>query len=159
MRRDCDRPTRRVTVRARHRSLAGVLASEPAFAEWSTRHRRETSLTEALRRHLPRTIAERVRVTDSRGDVLELAATAGAIAATLRQRSAGLRSALARDGFEFADVRVRVQVAGITGAPAAHPRRRWDSAEATPLFELADELGDSPLKHALARWSRRARGR
>ena len=98
-------------------------------------------------------------MTDARAGVLELAASAGAIAATLRQRAPDLRAALARDGCDFTEIRVRVQVAGMTGSAQKPVPRQWDSARAAPLFELADGLADGPLKAALARWSRRARGR
>jgi hypothetical protein len=142
-----------------HRLLARVLESESQLAGWTTRHRQEVALTLRLRKHLPRPIAERVRVTDTRGGVLELAATAGAIAATLRQRAPDLRAALARDGWDFTEIRVRVQVAGGPRFEEKHLTRQWDSASAAPIFELADRLPEGPLKAALTRWSRRARGR
>ena len=149
-----------MTAVPKQRTLARVLETDAQFADWTARHRREAALTRSLRTHLPRPIAERVRVTDTRDGILEIAAGAGAIAATLRQRAPELRAALARDGFDFAEVRVRVQVAGMTAAP---PRksfaRRWDSSSAAPLFKLADNLAEGPLKTALMQWSRRARGR
>ena len=143
----------------KNRSLAGVLLSDPQLAAWTARQRQEALLTLHLRRHLPRPIAERVRVADARGNVLELAAGSGAIAATLRQRAPDLRAALARDGFEFSDVKVRVQVAALASPAGKSQMRSWDSAAAEPLFRLADRLPEGPLKAALARWSRRARGR
>jgi hypothetical protein len=139
--------------------LASVLASDAQFAEWTARRQREAELTAHVRKHLPRTIAERVRVTDWHDGVLEIAASAGAIAATLRHRAADLRSALARDGLDCDEIRVRVQVVGIAGTHDKGAARQWDSRNATPLFELGDRLADGPLKAALARWSRRARGR
>ncbi|MDQ2915712.1 MAG: DciA family protein [Casimicrobiaceae bacterium] len=142
-----------------HRPLARVLDSEAQFAEWTARHRQEVALTRLVRKHLPRPIAERVHVTDARDGVLELAASAGAIAATLRQRAPALRMALARDGCDFTEVRVRVQVAGLAGPQQQTPKRQWDSSAASPLFDLADRLPGGPLKDALSRWSRRARGR
>jgi hypothetical protein len=143
----------------KHRPIARVLESDGQTAEWAARYRREIALTLLLRKHLPRPIAERTRVTDTREGVLELAASAGAIAATLRQRAPDLRAALARDGWHFTEVRVRVQVVGIVGAQQKRAARQWDSASAAPVFELADRLADGPLKAALVRWSRRARGR
>lgn len=143
----------------KYRSLATVLESDAQFIEWTARHRREAELTQRVRRHLPRTIAERVHVTDWREGVLEIAATAGAIAATLRHRAADLRSALARDGIDCREIRVRVQVVGIAGRRDGDAARPWDSREALPLFELGERLPDGPLKAALTHWSRRARGR
>ena len=145
---------------SKHRPIAGVLESEPQLAEWAARHRREAALTRAVRKHLPRPIGERVRVADARGGVLHLAASAGAIAATLRQRAPDLRAALGRDGWEFDDVVVRVQVAeNATAVTTSEPGRQWDSAAAAPLFRLAETLPEGPLQAALKRWSRRARGR
>ncbi|HEX6137570.1 MAG TPA: DciA family protein, partial [Casimicrobiaceae bacterium] len=74
-----------------HRPLASVIDSDAQLGAWSTRHRAEAELTRVLRRHLPRPIADRVRVSAARDGVLELAATAGAIAASLRQRAPQLR--------------------------------------------------------------------
>ena len=142
-----------------HLTLARVLDSDARLAEWAARHRDEQALTRLVRAHLPRSIGERVRVTDARSGVLELAASAGAIAAALRQRAPDLRNALALDGHRFAEVRVRVQVSGSALVPERVPKRQWDSRDASPLFELADRLPGGPLKDALRRWSRRGRGR
>jgi hypothetical protein len=141
------------------RPIARVLEAESRLSDWTARHRQEVALTRLVRRHLPRPIAERVHVSDSREGVLELAATAGAIAATLRQRAPQLRASLLREGFDFTEVRVRVQVAARPEISRKDVLRQWDSASAKPLFDLADRLSDGPLKAALARWSRRARGR
>ena len=144
---------------SKYRSLARVLESDAQFAEWTARRRREVELTHMLRKHLPRPLGERIRVTDCREGVLEIAATAGAIAATLRQRAPELRAALARDGAEFHELRVRVQVAALAPAREDGEARPWDVRQAAPLFDLANQLADGPLKAALSRWSRRVRGR
>ena len=142
-----------------HRTLAGVLQSEPELAGWAVRRRREAELTLLVRKHLPRPIAERVRVTGTREGVLELAAGSGAIAAALRQRAPDLRLSLARDGCDFTEIRVRVQVGPNPDARDKTTKHQWDSREAAPLFALADRLAEGPLKTAIVRWSRRARGR
>ena len=142
-----------------HRTLAGVLQSEPELAGWTARHRREAELTLLVRKHLPRPIGERVRVAGAREGVLELTAGSGAIAAALRQRAPDLRLSLARDGRDFTEIRVRVQVEPISDRGNKTAKHQWDSREAAPLFALADQLPDGPLKAAISRWSRRARGR
>lgn len=148
-----------MTPKSQHRTLARVFDADATLAQWSARHREEAALTRLVRRHLPRPIAERVHVSNAGDGVLELAASAGAIAAAVRQRAPDLRSALARDGRHFVEVRVRVQVAGSAIAREIVPKQRRDSSGASPLFELADRLPGGPLKDALRRWSRRARGR
>jgi hypothetical protein len=147
-----------MTRKPSHQPLARVLENDTDLARWTARHREEVALTRLVRAHLPRPLGERVRVSDARSQVLELAAGAGAIAAALRQRAPELRAALAREGHAFVEIRVRVDVAGSI-ASAAAPKRPWDSRDATPLFDLADRLPAGPLQHAIRRWSRRARGR
>ncbi|MGE5168820.1 MAG: hypothetical protein ACM3JC_00470 [Rudaea sp.] len=142
-----------------HRPLARVLESDAQLAEWTARQRHEAALTRLVRRHLPRPLAERVSVTAAREHVLELGAGGGAVAAAVRQRLPDLRAALAREGADFAEIRVRVQVVATRPGPAQAPRRAWDSRAAAPIFDLADRLSPGPLKDALGRWSRRARGR
>ena len=142
-----------------HRSIARVLESDAQFAAWTARARQEAALTRLVRKHLPRPIAERVRASAAGGAVLELAASGSAIATALRQRAPALQAALSRDGCNFTEVRVRVQVVAHAPAELERPSHQWDSARARPLFDLADRLSDGPLKSALARWSRRARGR
>ena len=141
------------------RPLGRVLEADAELARWTARHREEAALTRLVRKHLPRPLGERLRVCDSRNGVLELAAGAGAIAAALRQRAPDLRAALAREGHAFADVRVRVDVAGSVLPPERAGKPAWDSRSATPLFELADRLPPGALQQAIRRWSRRARGR
>ena len=140
------------------RSLARVLETDPQLAQWSNRQRQEAALTRQLRRYLPRAIGERVRVVDAREAVLEIAAGSGAIAAAVRQRVPDLRYRFERDGHAFAAIRVRILIAASGEAPMA-AKRSWNSTDAAPLFTLADRLSDGPLKAALARWSRKARGR
>jgi len=112
-----------------------------------------------VRKHLPRPIGQRIRVCDTSNGVLELAASAGAIAAAVRQRASDLRAALGREGHPFAEVRVRVRIAGSAIPVANLPTRILDSRAAAPLFDLAERLPAGPLQQALRRWSRRARGR
>ena len=143
-----------------HRPLARVLESDPQIADWTARQRREATLTRLVRKHLPRPVAERVSVTALGPRVLELGAGGGAIAAAVRQRLPDLRAALAREGVDVAEIRVRVQVVIARPGPGpVPPRRTLDSRAAAPLFDLADRLSSGPLKDALSRWSRRARGR
>lgn len=141
------------------RRIDRVLESDAQLRTWTERHRREAALTQLLAKHLPRPIADRVRVTDTRGGVLELAASAGAIAAVLRQRAPDLLVLLSRTGSDFTEIRVRVQVAGRSVPGNKTYKHQSDSVNAAPLFDLADRLPEGPLRSALARWSRRARGR
>lgn len=137
------------------RSLQRVLEADPALRSWTARYRREEALTGVLRRHLPRPLAERVRVVDARGPELVVAADAGAIAAVVRQRGSEIVAALAREGIEFIGIRVRVQV-GTNEAPSVkRPTKAPDRNSLRPLARLARELPAGDLKAALARFLRR----
>src|SRR5664279_4752851 len=90
--------------------LARVLANDATIASWHTRMRAESLLTAAVRRHLPRALADRVRVADIADNTLTLAASAGAVAAVVRQRTPAILAELAREGSHFTEIQVRVQV-------------------------------------------------
>ena len=136
--------------------LQRILAADPVLAAWDARRRRESALTAILRRHLPRPLAERIRVADDRGPELNLIADAGAIAAVTRQRAPDLLAELRREGHEFTSIRVRVQVA--TASPKADKTfiKQMDKSAMRPLAGLARSLPAGPLKTALARFLRRA---
>ena len=139
--------------------IAQIFERDSRIASWTARLKHEAALTAAIRRMLPRPLAERVRVAATHGGVLELAVAAGAIATVVRQRTPDMTMALRREGWDFTEIRIRVQ-AGAAERPAEKaPSRQLDSEGATALFALADKLPDSPLKTALANWRRRARGR
>ena len=138
--------------------LARVFAADSRIAAWTARLKEEAALTALVRRQLPRPLADRVRVTGIRDGTLELATSAGAVAAVVRQRTPDLIAALRREGCDFTEIRVRVQVGG-SAAPGQKPLSRQMDARAYAVFDLASRLPEGPLKLALDRWSRRARGR
>jgi hypothetical protein len=135
--------------------LGRILDANPALAAWDARRRREAELTEIVRRHLPRPLAERVRVADGQGAVLELAVEVGAIAAIVRQRTPELLGALRRSGFEFSGIHMRVQVRSAAEHRGKSQRIQPDRAAVQPLAGLARRLPAGPLRTALARLLRR----
>jgi hypothetical protein len=135
--------------------LKRILRTDATLAGWAARRDREVALAGIVRRHLPRPLAPRVRVTEERNGQLELAADAGAVAAIIRQRSAELLTALKREGWEFTGIRVRVQV-----RVEPLPRRKVianpvDRSRLQPLAALSRTLEPGPLKAALERFLRR----
>jgi len=139
--------------------LAQVLERDASLAGWSERARFEARLTGVLRAHLPRAVGPHVRVAGTDANCLELAAGAGAIAATLRQRAPDLLAALRREGLDFTEIRLRVQVRGIADKTVKQPPNQRDASAAGPIFDLAGRLPEGPLRRSLSRWARRARGR
>jgi len=133
-----------------------IVGADATLAAWAARRDSEEALTDHVRKLLPRPLAMRVRVADSRNGQLELAADAGAVAAILRQRSAELLATLKREGWEFTGIRVRVQVRADRGPTRKALANQLDRAALQPLSALARDLPGGPLKAALERFLRRA---
>ena len=140
-------------------SLAKVLDRDATLSAWADRHRHEMRLTAALRDHLPRPVAAQVRVSSTSSGILALACSSGAIAAAVRQRGPELLAALRREGWDFTEIKVRVQVRGLPAAPVKSSGNQRDASGANALFDLSSALPDGPLRASIERWSRRARGR
>jgi hypothetical protein len=135
--------------------LARILTTDTLLASWHDRMRREAQLTTTVRRLLPRALADRVRVAEVAPPVLHLAVAAGAVAAVVRQRTPDILAGLRREGCDFTELRVRVQVrvdADPTRKTVLKQNIRVDSA---PLRQLARDLPDGPLKAAVERLVRR----
>jgi hypothetical protein len=137
--------------------LHQILKGESTLDELLARHRREAALQELVQRALPPALAKHVVVIDARSAELELGAASGAVAALVRQRGPDLRIALAREGWEFTGIRVRVQARLARESLAIMPKKQLDSASASTLLTLAGQLGESPLSLALTRLATRAR--
>ncbi len=138
------------------RPLARVLADDPQVVAWIRRRREEAAVTKAIGAVLPRPLAAHVAALLPAPDHLDLVAPTGAVAAALRQRLPAVRAALAREGMDFREVRVRVQpVLAPEPERKSVPRQR-DSAQLPALENLAADLPEGPLKHAVRRWLRRA---
>ena len=116
---------------------------------------RESRLTAAVRRLLPRALADRVRVAEARTPTLTLAVPAGAVAAVVRQRSPDLLAGLRREGWDFTEFIVRVQV-GTTVPPLTKNKpNQMHRVNPAPLRHLANELPAGPLRDAVQRLARR----
>jgi hypothetical protein len=135
--------------------LARVLTSDATIASWHARMRAESLLTAAVRRHLPRAFADRVRVADAADTTLTLAVGAGAVAAVLRQRTPDILQGLAREGCHFTEIRVRVQVRTDAPTPKKQIGNQCNRIDTTPLEQLAGTLAEGPLKAAVQRLARR----
>ena len=136
-------------------TLSRILATNPAVAGWEARRRREALLSAVIRRHLPRQLANRVRVVNGDGEQLELAVDAGAIAAVVRQRTPDLVAALRHENWQFTGIRVRVQVRTDAAPKLKTKANQPDRESLRPLAELARRLPPGPLKAALERLLRR----
>jgi len=136
-------------------SLSRVLAADTRIAAWYERSEREARVTAAVRRSLPRAFADRVRAAETTTETLELAVSAGAIAAVVRQRTPDVLASLRREGWHFTELRVRVQVSGAAAEPDKINKIQRDRVNKVPLGQLAQTLPPGPLRTAVERLMRR----
>ncbi len=137
------------------RPLSRILAVDTQIRAWHERMERESRLSTAVRRLLPRALADRVRVAGTGDSRLELAVPAGAIAAVLRQRSPDLLAGLRREGHNFTEIGIRVQVGAtrvVAGKALNNQRTKPNPA---PLRALAARLPPGPLRDAVEKLARR----
>ena len=113
-------------------------------------------MARALGGVLPRPLADSVSALLPAPDRLDLVAPTGTVAAALRQRLPTVRAALAREGMEFREVRVRVQPVPTREPPAKPVVRQRDSAQLPALERLAADLPPGPLRAAVKNWLRRS---
>src|SRR3954470_20263080 len=138
------------------RPLSRILAVDAQIGAWHERMQRESRMTAAVRHLLPRALADRVRVAEAAADRLVLAVPAGAIAAVVRQRVPDLLAGLRREGVDFTQIEVRVQVGRYSVAEPKKAAIQAPRANAAPLRALADGLPAGPLRDAVARLARRS---
>jgi hypothetical protein len=135
--------------------LSRVLASDATLAAWQARVAIETELTSTVRRHLPRALAHRVRVALAAENTLTLVTSSGAVAAVVRQRLPDILGELSREGCNFTEIKVRVQVRLDPLEPEKVLKIQRKGADPAPLRRLAATLPDGPLKIAIERLARR----
>ncbi|MEO6566396.1 MAG: DciA family protein [Casimicrobiaceae bacterium] len=136
-------------------SLSRVLAADTRIAAWFERSEREARVTAAVRRNLPRAFADRVRAAETTTQTLELAVSAGAISAVVRQRTPDLLASLRREGWDFTELRVRVQVSGAAVESVKINKIQRDKVDKAPLRQLAQSLPPGPLRTAVENLIRR----
>ena len=138
------------------RSLARILDDDPLLVAWNRRRREEAAVMKAIAVVLPRPLAAHVAALLPAPDRLDLVAPTGTVAAALRQRLPAVQAALAREGMDFREVRVRVQpVLAPEPERKVLPRQR-DNAYLPALERLEANLPPGELREAVRRVLRRA---
>jgi hypothetical protein len=111
-----------------------------------------------LQRHFasvaPPYIAQSSQILGLRHGTLSIATANGTIAAKLRQLAPEIVNGLQNRGCEVSGLRVKVQVSYAPPAPKPIPRLLTRTAQ-NRLHELSERLNDSPLKHALEKFSQK----
>lgn len=137
------------------RPLSRILAGDDQIAAWHQRMQQESRLTAAVRRMLPRALADRVRVAEAGATTLKLAVPAGAVAAVVRQRSPDLLAGLRREGLHFTQIEVRVQVSVEPQSTRKININQSTKVDSAALRDLAGRLAPGPLREAVLRLARR----
>ena len=136
-------------------SLSRVLATDTLIAAWYQRSEREARGTAAVRQCLPRAFADRVRAAETSTSTLVLAVAAGAIAAVVRQRSPDVLASLRQRGWDFTELRVRVQVGVGPQETGKLNKIQRDRVDTVALGRLARTLPSGPLRVSIERLMRR----
>jgi hypothetical protein len=121
------------------------------LAGFLDRRRNELAILQHVRRNLPPALAAQVGIGAAEPPELALLASSGAAGALLRQRVPDLVEKLARAGWQFTGIRVRVQ----PRPPPTHPQKKvvkqMDGLSAASLRAHAQRLADPALAAALRR--------
>ncbi len=133
------------------RPLRHILSAETALAGFLDRRRNEQAILQNVRRNLPPALASQVGIAAAEPPELALLAASGAVGALLRQRVPDLVEKLAREGWQFTGIRVRVQPRPLPGSPKKHVAKQLDGRSAATLRAHAERLADPELAAALRR--------
>jgi hypothetical protein len=131
--------------------LRHLLATEALLAGFLDRRRRELTLLDGVRKNLPPALAAQTGVADASAPELTLSAASGAAAALLRHRAPELLEALAREGWKFTGIRVRVQARHNRTDRSKVHAKQIDGKSAAALRSGADRIPDPRLVAALHR--------
>lgn len=131
--------------------LNRIIDADAQLKSWNERRLREDALLRAVRRALPRPVAERVHLADDQGSRLVLATSAGAIASVVRQHGPTILAAVQREGWQFNGIALRVQPRPMPLSLHKNVPRQWDSANRRSLEALCARLSPGLLKSALVR--------
>jgi hypothetical protein len=133
------------------RPLRYVLAAEALLAGFLDRRRRELTLLNQIRKNLPPALAAQTGIADASETELTLAAASGAVAALLRHRAPELLQTLAREGWKFTGIRIRVQARQNRPDRSKVHAKQIDHKSAAALRSTAQRVADARLAAALRR--------
>ena len=133
------------------RALRDVLSTETALASSLERRRRELAVLDQLQKALPPALVPRVSVADATRPELMLSVPTGAAATLIRHRAPELLETLARRGWKFTGIRVRVQARPSQTDTSKVYAKQMDADSASALLRGAEKIADPDLAAALRR--------
>ena len=138
------------------RTLRDVLSAETALAASLDRRRRELAVLDHLQKALPPALAPQIRVADATRPELVLSVPTGAAATLVRHRAPELLETLARRGWKFTGIRVRVQARSSRAETSKVYAKQMDAQAVSVLLKGAEKIADPGLAAALRRLAHRA---
>lgn len=139
------------------RKLSEILGADDALGTLAAASRRVDQLQRIYLEAVPAAFSRASRIGWTRGGVVSVIASNGAVAAKLRQMTPRILERFRRHGLEFNSMRIDVQVDAAAERP---PRARSKGLSPRALSAVEDALRSvepSPLHDALARLARRPR--
>jgi hypothetical protein len=141
------------------RSLRDILTAETALAVPLERRRRDLAVLDHLQKALPPALAPHISVADAACPELVLSVPTGAAATLVRHRAPELLEALARRGWKFTGIRVRVQARSGGAERSKVYAKQMGGSGAAALRRGAEGIADPELANALRRLADQAAGR
>lgn len=139
------------------RTLRDVLSAETVLAASLDRRRRELAVLDQLQKTLPPALVPQVSVADASRPELTLSVPTGAAATLVRHRAPELLETLARRGWKFTGIRVRVQARSDRADTSKVYAKQMEPEAASALLRGAEKIADPNLAAALRRLARRGR--
>ena len=133
------------------RTLRDVLSAETALAASLDRRRRELMVLDHLQKALPPALVPRISIADATRPELVLSVPTGATATLVRHRAPELLETLARRGWKFTGIRVRVQARSSRADTSKVYAKQMDAEAASALLRGAEKIADPRLAAALRR--------
>jgi hypothetical protein len=133
------------------RPLRDVISAQAALAGLLDRRRRDVALLSRLQELLPPALASQLSAADASRAELVVSAASGAAAALLRQRAPEVLETLAREGWKFTGMRLRVQARPSGAQRSKVYAKQMDEAAAVALRSGAGRIADPVLASAVRR--------
>ena len=138
------------------RPLRDVLSAEATLSDALERRRRELTVLDHLQKALPPALVPRVSVADASRPELVLSVPTGAAATLVRHRAPELLETLARRGWKFTGIRVRVQARSAPDDRSKLYAKQIGTKAASALRRGAEAIADRELAAVLRRLADRA---
>jgi hypothetical protein len=139
------------------RKLSEILGADDALGNLAAASRRVQQLQRIYLEAVPAAFSRTSRIGWTRGGVVSVIASNGAVAAKLRQMTPRILERFRRHGLEFNSMRIEVQVDAMAERAPRTSGRKLSPRALSAVEDALHGIAPSPLHDALARLARRQR--